>query len=581
MTASIRLNGSPTPLQVVAATPVSLSNFDNTGVAAWQWTLLDRPAGSAATISGAASPTASITPDVPGSYLVRLRTWLDAAMTILDDVDKAITFVRYVSVPTWRVPAAGETTEVDPNRGWADEVNAILAYIQANLGGGSVIVGPAQAIYVDPVNGDDDTGARGRADLPFLTIGAAVLAMAASDDAIILAPGVHSVTATLPEPAFPRVSFIGPGRDACVINFNSGGGFLPFLSAAATLTDRLTMRGITIACATGDIGLVCDGTFGNGGFMAGGVVLSDFRVRRAPGSGPPTGFILSYCNRLDFNDVIIDGNVQMHSCWVPGSLSVERSRVLGLTVVSSTLISWDDDVASAFGFPMTRGEMRFRECDLGQVMIDGQPSVSLERCTYRGLTSLNPLGNSLTGLAAQWWELDCILDGSGALIFIDFSGAQAIQDVAVAPSFIFQRQSWRGVVAAAFERTAEINGRTLARFSGITGGGGFSSISFGLGIDGNVFGADAMPTVVVPSTGTFTPGMWEEGRVGPLVVGANIIPFSWGAAIAPINNIYVQADNTVPGEVLSAGAFTNASYLVTAAIGGGSVYVRLGWANGY
>lgn len=136
MTASIRLNGSPTPLQVVAATPVSLSNFDNTGVAAWQWTLLDRPAGSAATISGAASPIASITPDVPGSYLVRLRTWLDAAMTILDDVDKAITFVRYVSVPTWRVPAAGETTEVDPNRGWADEVNAILDYIQANIGAG-------------------------------------------------------------------------------------------------------------------------------------------------------------------------------------------------------------------------------------------------------------------------------------------------------------------------------------------------------------------------------------------------------------------------------------------------------------
>lgn len=136
MTANIRFNGSPTPLQVLAATPVVLSNFDNTGVLAWEWTLLDRPAASAASITGAASPVAGLTPDVPGSYLVRLRTWLDAGMTVLDDVDKGITFVRYVPVPTWRIPAAGETTEVDPNRGWAEEVNDILAYIQANIGSG-------------------------------------------------------------------------------------------------------------------------------------------------------------------------------------------------------------------------------------------------------------------------------------------------------------------------------------------------------------------------------------------------------------------------------------------------------------
>jgi len=134
MTASIRLNGNPTPLQVLAAVPVSLSNFDNTGVLAWEWTLLDRPKGSTASITGAASPIASLTPDIPGTYLVRLRTWKDAGATILDDVDRAVTFVRYVPIPTWRIPAAGETTEVDPLRGWADEVNDILAYIQANIG---------------------------------------------------------------------------------------------------------------------------------------------------------------------------------------------------------------------------------------------------------------------------------------------------------------------------------------------------------------------------------------------------------------------------------------------------------------
>ena len=139
MTASIRLDGNPTPLQVLAGNLVTLTNFDNTGIAAWQWTLLDRPAGSLASLTGAASSVATLTPDVPGSYLVRLRTWLDAGATVLDGVSTAITFVRYTSVPTWRVPAAGETTEVDATRGWADEVNDILDYIQSNIGAGSAL----------------------------------------------------------------------------------------------------------------------------------------------------------------------------------------------------------------------------------------------------------------------------------------------------------------------------------------------------------------------------------------------------------------------------------------------------------
>lgn len=139
MSASIRLNGNPTPLQELAGNLVTLTNFDNTGILAWQWTLLDRPAGSLASLTGAASSVATLTPDVPGSYLVRLRTWLDAGATVLDGVSTAIAFVRYTTVPTWRVPAAGETTEVNATRGWADEVNDIIDYIQSNIGaGGSV-----------------------------------------------------------------------------------------------------------------------------------------------------------------------------------------------------------------------------------------------------------------------------------------------------------------------------------------------------------------------------------------------------------------------------------------------------------
>lgn len=49
-----------------------LRNADNTGVRAWFWRLNARPDGSKAEIMGAVASTASLTPDVPGSYLVSL-----------------------------------------------------------------------------------------------------------------------------------------------------------------------------------------------------------------------------------------------------------------------------------------------------------------------------------------------------------------------------------------------------------------------------------------------------------------------------------------------------------------------------
>lgn len=56
------------------ANPVVLTNDDDTGVVTWTWTLLDKPNGSAATLSGAATATAELQADVRGSYLVRLVT---------------------------------------------------------------------------------------------------------------------------------------------------------------------------------------------------------------------------------------------------------------------------------------------------------------------------------------------------------------------------------------------------------------------------------------------------------------------------------------------------------------------------
>jgi hypothetical protein len=127
MTASIRINDGTNPLVASTDNPNSflatvhtLSNFDNTGVLGHLWTLVDKPRGSSAALSATTTPTTTLTPDVAGDYLVRLETYLDAARTVLDDVDEQVAGVRLPLPFDWRVPAAGETTQLNASRGWAD-----------------------------------------------------------------------------------------------------------------------------------------------------------------------------------------------------------------------------------------------------------------------------------------------------------------------------------------------------------------------------------------------------------------------------------------------------------------------------
>jgi|GEM_PF-2331904 len=442
-------------------------------------------------------------------------------------------------------------------------------------------VGPAQCVFVDPVAGNDGTGQRGRADLPFLTIAAAIGAVIALDDCIVLAPGEHSVSATLPEPLVGRISFVGYGRDVTTVSMDSGGGFLPLLSCGVTLVERLAMRNFTIRLATGDIGIVADGSLGNGDFMREGLELSGVRFERSPGAAPVQGWVFTAVNRLVIENVQVDGGVSFNTCHSAPSLSQDPSLLQNLSVLTNTYIAWDDDVAQAFGFPMGREPMRFRECSLGEVLLDLQPDVQPERCSYRGLTSLNPLGNSSTGVASIWSESDCIVGSGGGLTFIDFTASQFILDVPVSPTFLFTRPHWNGLVVCAFERLASVNGRTTPRISDLSGPGSFSLFICNEGIDGNIFSANIMPTISIGGSGTFTPGVWRPIiAFGPTVAGPNFFPFPWGPAGSGNNWIVVQPDNFVPGEVLTAGPGGALGFNVDAAIGGGFFYAEIGWVNG-
>ena len=99
--------------------PVTLSNFDNTGVLGWTWEMLYKPIGSAAALSSTVLSTTSFTPDIAGTYLIRLITYVDALKTTADDADEQGYAIRLALPYDWRVPAAGETRQFDAVAGWA------------------------------------------------------------------------------------------------------------------------------------------------------------------------------------------------------------------------------------------------------------------------------------------------------------------------------------------------------------------------------------------------------------------------------------------------------------------------------
>lgn len=137
MTARIVMTAGGPPavgsVTVPATTVVTLSNQDDTGVLAWRWSLTDKPEGSSAALSSGTAAAPTLTPDIPGTYMVTLSTYRDLGASVLDGFDFQAVRVRYTGTHTWALPGAGETTQFDPAVGWKKEVNEILADIRATI----------------------------------------------------------------------------------------------------------------------------------------------------------------------------------------------------------------------------------------------------------------------------------------------------------------------------------------------------------------------------------------------------------------------------------------------------------------
>lgn len=127
------------------------SSDGNIGVSKWEWTLVERPPGSSASLSGADSDTAQLQADVYGRYVVSLRV-----NDLGDDTlgySEIVAGVSYPSLGTllsgdelgdWDLPAFHEGTHAN----WTDfygplnpfgaqrELFRILKQVRENLSGG-------------------------------------------------------------------------------------------------------------------------------------------------------------------------------------------------------------------------------------------------------------------------------------------------------------------------------------------------------------------------------------------------------------------------------------------------------------
>lgn len=134
----------PNGTALVINTLIGLDNTNNGGELTYLWEFLDRPEGSAAAFSNPAIQAPTFTPDVEGSYLVKLTVNRTLATETTNTVVCAVAQLRTNA----RIPAAGETRETSTTRGWALAVNRFMKLVDERLSTGGMIVGEAVA----PIN---------------------------------------------------------------------------------------------------------------------------------------------------------------------------------------------------------------------------------------------------------------------------------------------------------------------------------------------------------------------------------------------------------------------------------------------
>lgn len=208
----------------VIGTVVTVENSDDTDVDGWHFELVEVPPGSALlTGSGSITSSYAFTPDVPGTYRLRLTVTPTGDGTV-DIRNVLVPFPRRgILVPPYQgfpLPLPLPQTN-DPNakpdelnilgqaRGWMGDLDRPLLYGALRLLD-NVALPLADQVWVSSATITDPTQRNGSPDIPFATCVEAIAALP-SGGVIRLSPGEDHSIETIDIGAFNYV-FAGPGR---------------------------------------------------------------------------------------------------------------------------------------------------------------------------------------------------------------------------------------------------------------------------------------------------------------------------------------------------------------------------------
>jgi hypothetical protein len=116
VTANIHINGvAGSKVDLALGSLVTLTNVSATPPTSYLWAILAQPEGAAVSLSSTTSPTPTFTVTKEGSYLISLVV-SDGVTTATQKVVAAVPELETGN----RIPAAGETLEVDAASGWGN-----------------------------------------------------------------------------------------------------------------------------------------------------------------------------------------------------------------------------------------------------------------------------------------------------------------------------------------------------------------------------------------------------------------------------------------------------------------------------
>jgi len=448
----------------------------------------------------------------------------------------------------------------------------------------TVVKGPwSSVLYVDNVRGNDTTGTRGNANLPFATIQAAVNA-ASSKDVIMLAPQNHVQTSSITRPAtltsivFQGVAVNPPGLSAAFTLGTVVSGILatPLFDFSANLgLTSVAFNDMFVRNTGAGSGINLDGS----GYAAGTYLTTGASFYNMYMAGGAAGLVvLKYCAGLaSFWACRLFGIVLITSC--NGVYCVDtNSDLAGLIAGANVTITYNGDDALA---PTTNlpGGLLLIGSALGTITMTAQAQLYGDpQSTVLGIVAgagglfSNTVGNRVPSFAYR----GAIGGGNGGIIDL---ATNPFQDTATAFSLDFRGCfgiTDNGLVNTVKAKVAGAAANFKTLDFGATRWGTGVTFTAGAGVHMNLRGA-VTPSAVYTTpdaTGDLTPGMGFTGTTS-LAAGGTVAKV-WDAGLgytglvrtttAP-DTAFVTSNAAAADAVISVKATTGLTF-ISAVVGG-------------